>query len=97
MKLSRDYGFDGFADIVSVQDFDGSDLLANHVKDQHSLLRRERHVSVIRAVGSFRFRANIERATEVITTAASVNDPQSRHLVRKVRFTCLQKKIPKFL
>ena len=93
----RSDGLNDLAHVVPVKDFDAGDLLPSHIKDQHPLFGRYRHVPVIRAIGSLRSWLHVERGAKVVTTTATVNDPQTGNLSGKLRFVLFDEKLLKLM
>src|SRR6266700_687591 len=74
-----------FPNLVTVEGFDASDLCANYIQYEHPLAGFERYVAVAGTVTAFGTRLTIEGRTEIIATAATINDGQSTYLNRECR------------
>jgi len=83
--------------LITVQNFNRSDFLGDHVKYQHPFLRLKSHVPVIGAVCALGFRQYVKRSAKIITAVTSFDHGQSRHLARQFGFALFGKKLLQFL
>ncbi len=81
--------------IVTVENLNTGDFPGDNVKNQHPVLRHQAHIPVTGTEAAIRLRLSVERAADVVTAAATVENLQSRHLCSKFGFAPLFEKLAK--
>jgi len=77
------------ADVVSVQDLYGRDLLVDYIEDNHALLRIKSNVPMSRSVRPWWLGHHVERGAKGITTSTPINDGEVRNLFRQHGFASI--------
>jgi hypothetical protein len=93
--LSWEFDQEPLSNLIPIKNLNRRNPIGHHVKYQHSVLRFEGYISVTRSVCALWFRQHIERPTEIVVTAAPINDGDIRNLRGEPRFALSDKKLLK--